>query len=659
MEQIEEMLSPAVRHELGCTHYGQLALTDGTYTDRRSLVMRARQRLAAAQDLHTLENIQTLQRLVCMPSREQETDWQLAVEGDTELHTVIRKKDTDMLEALLQQSQADINTHNKRGDTPLLLAAQTGMGQYYTHTLLGYPLNVDAKNAAGFTALYYAIKKNDCGCMRLLLKHGADTSFVDEDGNTLLHIVAQSDAFHAAGKLAFYKCKLNPNQLNRYGLAPLHIAMLKNFKNEGTTHSILWDAGAYPDTPMAGESPLIFAIRNELMEVINDLLKKGADANAKDAMGNSALDLALTRRYNTAIMDELLRYGAKPDIKDAEGNTPLARALNNDDIDAASTLIAYGADPNTPGANGIMPIFHALRLKELHCAAKMVEHEANIHVRDAEGNTPLHFAVEFENLVSVLISRGADIGAVNIHGDTPLHCIENMTPISAYVLRLYGADINLKNNDGLTPYEKAVSYCRRVRYLDGRLLRILEPAGSYKLLGWLSGARPKTSSLASAREYGITLADLPGIQAEDTRSVGFVVPGQDSRIECVDDNGEQAAAVAQAPEEPAHTQEPQPRGNLSTHILRTGGQIGTKFWKRTVACFCPWTCTATQSLESAPPAASPEPAPVSPVVMTDEALAPATSAQPQKRADSLLHFDDPSSDNTCTIKQRFLAHSQP
>jgi len=515
--------------------------------------------------------------------------------------------------------------------------------------LFRYPLDVNVKNTAGFTALYYAIKKNDNSCMETLLEHGADPNFVDEDGNTLLHIAAQSDAFFGATQLARYK--LNPNQLNRHNLTPLHIAILKNFR--GTASEIIWRANANLNTPLAGESPLIFAIRNELVWLIEELVGKGADVEVKDAMGNSAIDLALTRVNNTSIMYQLLSHGVKPDIKDANGNTPLSRALINSDLDAARTLIEYQVNPNTPDANGVMPIFHILRLNGMTCAIRFVEHGADLHVRDAEGNTPLHHAVQFEYVVNLMLQHGARVDAVNIYGDTPLHCIESMTPRSGYVLRNYGADINAKNNEGLTPYEKAKRYCWRGGSLDGRLVLILKPEKSHSLLDWYSGEQPKTP-LASAEDYGIDLVGLPGLP--DTQS-SSVVPGQDPRIERLDDDdGQAAAAATQAPEAPGRAQEPQQSDPVLAGNVCTCWQIGTKLWERAAAYIYPWAGNAEQSHDSTQPASSPATVP-------SEELAPLIDTDQPDSTRSFLNFDDShttqSSDTTSTPRHRFFASSQP
>ena len=73
MEQIEEVLSPAVRREIE----GEPALIDRSrfIIDKRDLARQTRQKLAAVQDLNFSGRMQALQRLVCTPSsQEQEAD---------------------------------------------------------------------------------------------------------------------------------------------------------------------------------------------------------------------------------------------------------------------------------------------------------------------------------------------------------------------------------------------------------------------------------------------------------------------------------------------------------------------------------------------------------------------------------------------------------
>ncbi len=108
-----------------------------------------------------------------------------------------------------------------------------------------------------------------------------------------------------------------------------------------------------------GKSPLHKAARGTDREALTALLQTGADPNAADARGRTALHAAVTsagRPGNTTAYghaQELLKYGADPSRKDNHGITPLDQAVMSGSEAIVEALINAGGDPNRTTSAGV------------------------------------------------------------------------------------------------------------------------------------------------------------------------------------------------------------------------------------------------------------------------------------------------------------------
>lgn len=102
--------------------------------------------------------------------------------GDTGLHIVVQRRDSLWVQFLLQRG-ADPNIRNKRGVTPLQLAASLGFIDG-VEQLVKKGAQLDVTDRTGETPLMAAVHKRDIPIIRHLLKEGADPDKNDNSGRS-------------------------------------------------------------------------------------------------------------------------------------------------------------------------------------------------------------------------------------------------------------------------------------------------------------------------------------------------------------------------------------------------------------------------------------------------------------------------------------------
>ncbi len=90
-------------------------------------------------------------------------------------------------------------------------------------------------------------------------------------------------------------------------------------------------------------APIYLAARDGRIDKVRSLIASGADINAVNAYGRSALMSAVYLR-NRKIVRELLVEGADVNTVDAQGKTALILATAKEDMDIVQMLIDAGAD---------------------------------------------------------------------------------------------------------------------------------------------------------------------------------------------------------------------------------------------------------------------------------------------------------------------------
>ncbi len=181
----------------------------------------------------------------------------------------------------------------------------------------------------------------------------------------------------------------------------------------------------------APESPVADAAMKGDMETVRSLLREGADVNAAQGDGMTALHWAAV--HNDVAMAELVLYAGANAASTTRlgGYTPLHLASREGLGDAVGALLDAGSKPNTFTSTGVSAIHLAAQAGQPDAIRALLDHGAEVDARDAyAGRTPLMFATAQNRLqaVKILIHAGAD---VNNTSDAPVSEIPGAQPPSS------------------------------------------------------------------------------------------------------------------------------------------------------------------------------------------------------------------------------------
>ncbi len=217
---------------------------------------------------------------------------------------------------------------------------------------------------------------------------------------------------------------------------------------------------AEADLVAAGnEARLADAVQRRDHQAVRSLLKDGADVNAPQGDGATALHWAAYLE-DADLTAMLIGAGARVDTPNNYGITPLALAAGNGNAAIIDQLLKAGADPNRAVRAGETPLMLAARTDRADAVTRLLSGGALIDAKETwNGQTALMWAAAAGNapIVQLLIERGADIRARSNAGTTPLMFAVRQGDVAAVrALVVAGADLKQTRPDSATPLLVAV-----------------------------------------------------------------------------------------------------------------------------------------------------------------------------------------------------------
>jgi uncharacterized protein len=165
------------------------------------------------------------------------------------------------------------------------------------------------------------------------------------------------------------------------------------------------------------DPPLVQAAKQGKADEVRELVRQGADVNAAQGDGMTALHWTAARN-DVGSAEMLLRAGASITAETRIGGfTPLLIASQSGSTDVLRLLLEAGDDPNArTTTGGTTALQLAARSGDAQAVELLIDHGAEVDAREhSQGHTALMFAAAHNRpeAARALIARGADPSLVN------------------------------------------------------------------------------------------------------------------------------------------------------------------------------------------------------------------------------------------------------
>ena len=377
-------------------------------------------------------------------------------------------RDFDTVRALIAERGVDVNALGPY-ETPALHWIVRVEDKELTKRLLDAGANPNLPNALGLLPLHLAIENGDAGMVRLLLDRGADPRRADRTGESPLYQAARGGSVEI-----------------------VNLLLLKN--------GVEVDARE----PAFDQTPLMAAIRSGALDVAKALIGKGANVNAVGKTGElSKFRLPASNAGSKGV--GIVRGGWPEQGERAPvggGKTPLQYATRSGNLALVKLLVEAGAAIEQVEPNGLTPLLNAVlnasvesqgrvQAKHMEVAQYLISRGANVNAMDWYGETPLWAAVVLRNLdlggpgKDNGIDRTAALGLVRTlleKGANPNVRTKEQPPEHRFLTRL--GDLSWVDFTGQTPFLRAALAG------DVSTMKLLVEHGADPNIATLSGTTP-------------------------------------------------------------------------------------------------------------------------------------------------------------------------
>ncbi len=305
-------------------------------------------------------------------------------------HKLLQAVQEDNLKGVQKalSQKGDVHMHSGKLREPLILTAVKYASLPVIEELIKAKINPNDYDLSFQTALIEACEKRKYDMVLFLLDNGAKPNMTNKDGFTALDVIFRhlprriysANTLFNAGKSFFFEKDLKPEadivqkllekgaslkqtkksddmplitavrSLNKYIIklvlkqnidvnaatsylgdtALITACEIRPPQLSNTIIQLLLNAGADLNKPAQnGDTPLLYAVKNNNPSITKQLIAAGADVNKQDTLGKTALMIA-TMNGNYEIVQMLIKANADVNKQDKNGNTALLMALTSE-----------------------------------------------------------------------------------------------------------------------------------------------------------------------------------------------------------------------------------------------------------------------------------------------------------------------------------------
>nr|XP_027079322.1 E3 ubiquitin-protein ligase KEG-like isoform X2 [Coffea arabica] len=297
-------------------------------------------------------------------------------DGQTALHLACRRGSVELVEAILEYKEANVDVLDKDGDPPLVFALAAGSPEC-VHALIQKNANVKSvlREGLGPSVAHVCAYHGQPQCMRELLLAGANPNAVDDEGESVLHrAVAKKYTECAIVILENGGCKSMSFQ-NSKDLTPLHLCIMT------------WNVAIV-------KRWVELASREEIADAIDIPSRVGTAL---------CMAAALKKEHEAAgreLVWILLAAGADPTAEDNQhGRTALHTAAMINDVQLVKVILDDGVDVNIRNMHNTIPLHVALARGAKSCVGLLLSAGANCNLQDDDGDNAFHIAADVAKMI--------------------------------------------------------------------------------------------------------------------------------------------------------------------------------------------------------------------------------------------------------------------